>query len=77
MKSFRRVLKHVWPQWKLLTLSFVCVFFVSSLYTLSLGTMLPFLKVLIAEEGLHDWVYRGVIRERTGMDIDSVRLGEN
>jgi ABC-type multidrug transport system fused ATPase/permease subunit len=77
MKSFRRVLKHVWPQWKLLAISFVCVFFVSALYALSLGMMLPFLKVLIEEEGLHDWVYRGVIQERSGLVIDSVGLGES
>jgi ABC-type multidrug transport system fused ATPase/permease subunit len=46
----------------------VCVLIVGALYSVSIGTMLPVIKTLISDEGLHGWV-RGLRAES--------RLGAN
>ncbi len=54
--------------------SFVCASVVAILYTFSLGTMLPFLKVLVGEESVHEWVYRGIVSDRAWISIAPQRI---
>jgi len=69
MKSFRRSFKYVWPQWPRLAVIFVSALTISVLFSLSFVTVIPLLKVMMGEEGLHGWVDRKVCRWRYGIDF--------
>jgi len=60
MSSFWRVFKYILPQWPRLIFVFLSAFIIAFLVSLSLATLVPFLKVLMGEEGLHGWVDRKV-----------------
>ncbi len=67
MKSFWRVFKYVWPQWPRLVVIFVSAILISILFSLSFMTIVPLLKVMMGEEGLHGWVDRKVCEQRYGL----------
>jgi len=69
MKAFRRVFKYVWPQWHRLTAVFASALLIGILFSLSFATVVPLLKVMMGEEGLHGWVDRNACNWRYGMDF--------
>jgi len=66
MKAFRRVFKYVWPQWPRIIVVVLSAMIVSSLLSLSFMTVIPLLKVMMGEEGLHGWVEREISKNRYG-----------
>jgi len=76
MVYFRRVLGYVTPQYKAVILSVLCALVVAMLFTLSIGALLPLMKVIIGEEGLHGWVERAVIKHRCGISFAAQELQE-
>ncbi len=69
MKAFRRVFIYVWPQWPSVIVVIISALVVSSLLSLSFMTVIPLLKVMMGEEGLHGWVERGVSKHRYGVSF--------
>jgi len=69
MKSFRRVFKYIWPQWPRLTVIVLSAMIIGLLFAFSIGTVLPLLKVMMGEEGLHGWVYRVIASDRYGVSF--------
>ena len=68
MKNFRRSLKYLWPQRVRLGTAVVCVLFIAVLWAGSLGAILPGMKILISDEGLHGWAWRRSVEARLGLD---------
>lgn len=69
MESFRRIFKYVWPQWDRLIVAFLSAIIIGILFAVSVGTVLPLLKVMMGEEGLHGWVDRKIITDRYGINF--------
>ncbi len=69
MDSFWRIWKYVWPQWGRVLVVLLSVFLVSSLFALSFMTVIPLLKVMMGEEGLHGWIDRMTCQWRYGIDF--------
>jgi subfamily B ATP-binding cassette protein MsbA len=67
MKFFRRVFKYVWPQWPRVVAVVLSALVVSSLLSLSFVTIIPLLKVMMGEEGIHGWVERKISADRYGI----------
>jgi ABC-type multidrug transport system fused ATPase/permease subunit len=67
MKAFRRVFKYVWPQWPRVIVVLVSAMIVASMLSLSFMTVIPLLKVMMGEEGLHGWVDRKISAHRYGV----------
>lgn len=77
---FWRIFKYVWPQWPRL-IAIVCTsFIIAILFSLSFATIMPLLKVMMGEEGLHGWIDRKTCDARYGMDFyvpDNIDLSDN
>jgi subfamily B ATP-binding cassette protein MsbA len=69
MKSFRRIFEYIWPQWHRLIVIIVSAVIVGVLFAFSIGTVLPLLKVMMGEEGLHGWVDRVIAKDRYGVNF--------
>ncbi len=69
MSNFRRVFKYVWPQWPRIIVVLVSAIIVSSLLSLSIVTIIPLLKVMMGEEGLHGWAERKISAHRYGINF--------
>lgn len=69
MDSFWRIWKYVLPQWHRMLVVLISVLLVSSLFALSFLTVIPLLKVMMGEEGLHGWIDRRACQWRYGMDF--------
>ncbi|MBN2136432.1 MAG: ATP-binding cassette domain-containing protein [Sedimentisphaerales bacterium] len=67
MEAFRRVFKYVWPQWPTLIVIFSTALVVGLLFSFSIATVLPLLKVMMGEEGLHGWINRKIAEDRYGI----------
>lgn len=67
MKALWRVFGYVWPQWPNVIVVVLSAIVVSSLLSLSFMTVIPLLKVMLGEEGLHGWVDRKVNDQRYGI----------
>ncbi len=79
MKDFRRVFKYIWPQWHRLVTIGCSALLIGILFSFSIATVLPLLKVMMGEEGLHGWIYRKVSEKRFGLSIyvpDSIELSD-
>jgi ATP-binding cassette, subfamily B, bacterial MsbA len=76
MTHFKRVLGFVRGEYKSVIISIACALLVSILFALSLTAMLPLMKVLLGEEGVPGWVYRGIIKQRCGINFEPIPLGE-
>ena len=79
MKSFRRIFKYVWPQWYRLVVIVLSAMVIGLLFAFSIGTVLPLLKVMMGEEGLHGWVDRLINKDRYGISFyvpDRIDLSE-
>jgi subfamily B ATP-binding cassette protein MsbA len=76
LPHFRRGLAFVWPHKKYLVFSCVAVVGISVFYTVSISSVIPFLKIMFAQyETIADWVYRDDTerRLRCGLQIDVAR----
>ncbi len=69
LSAFKRVLSYVWPQWPRLLALFFWAGMISLMFSASFLTIIPLLKVMMAEEGLHSWVDRKVCNWRYGLDF--------
>ena len=67
MDAFKRSFKYVWPQWRRLVVIFCAALVVGLLFSVSVATVLPLLKVMMGEEGLHGWVNRKICEHRYGL----------
>ncbi|MBN1844400.1 MAG: ABC transporter ATP-binding protein [Sedimentisphaerales bacterium] len=77
MNSLSRVLHYVKYEYRPLAVAITCALLVAILFSLSLAAMLPLMKVMIGEEGLHGWVNRAVVKQRSGIRFYDVPLAEN
>ncbi|NLK40712.1 MAG: ABC transporter ATP-binding protein [Planctomycetes bacterium] len=69
LTAFWRVLGYVWPQWPRLIAVFLWAILISAMFSASFLTIIPLLKVMMEEEGLHSWVDRKICAQRYGMDF--------
>ena len=69
MNSFKRLFKYIWPQWQRITAVVICAVMIGMLFAVSIGTILPLLKVMMNKEGLHGWVDRTVSKKRYGLSF--------
>jgi ABC-type multidrug transport system fused ATPase/permease subunit len=69
LSAFKRVLGYVWPQWPSLMALFFWAVTISLMFSASFLTIIPLLKVMMDEEGLHSWVDRKICHSRYGMDF--------
>ena len=67
MDAFKRAFKYVWPQWHRLIVIVCAALVVGLLFSFSIATVLPLLKVMMGEEGLHGWVNRKICEQRYGL----------
>ncbi len=69
MKSFLRIFKYIRPQWYRVVAIIITAMLIGVLFSLSFATVVPLLKVMMGEEGLHGWVDRKVCNWRYGVDF--------
>ena len=69
MKSFWRIFEYIWPQWPRLIVIVFSAILIGILFSLSFMTVVPLLKVMMGEEGLHGWVDRKICSWRYGIDF--------
>jgi ABC-type multidrug transport system fused ATPase/permease subunit len=69
VQPFRRIFKYVWPQWPRLIVIFFTAMLGAVLFSLSFATVMPLLKVMMGEEGLHSWIDRRSCNWKYGMDF--------
>jgi ABC-type multidrug transport system fused ATPase/permease subunit len=69
MKAFWRVFEYIWPQWPRLIVIVISATLIGILFSLSFMTVIPLLKVMMGEEGLHGWVDRKICHWRYGIDF--------
>lgn len=60
---------YVWPQWPRLTVIFVTALINAVLFSATIATIIPLLKVMMGQEGLHGWADRNITEERYGLSI--------
>lgn len=69
MGAFARIFKYVWPQWPRIIIVVISAVVVACLLSLSFVTVIPLLKVMMGEEGLHSWVERKICSQRYGIEF--------
>ncbi|AQQ08915.1 Lipid A export ATP-binding/permease protein MsbA [Sedimentisphaera cyanobacteriorum] len=69
MNYFKRLLKYIWPQWPRIIVILVCVFVIALTFSASFLTVIPLLKVMMGQEGLHGWAHRNICSYRYGIDF--------
>ncbi len=69
MKAFNRIFKYIWPQWPQVIVVVVSAMLIAILLSLSFMTVIPLLKVMMGEEGLHGWVDRKSCEWRYGLEF--------
>jgi subfamily B ATP-binding cassette protein MsbA len=69
LTAFKRIWAYVWPQWPRLVAVFFWSGLMACMLSVSIVTMIPVLKVMMGEEGLHGWVDRKICDQRFGMDF--------
>ncbi len=67
MKDFRRVFKYVWPQWPRIIVVVLSAIIIAILLSISFVTVIPLMKVMMGEEGLHGWADRKACEWRYGV----------
>jgi subfamily B ATP-binding cassette protein MsbA len=70
MKPFWRIFKYIWPQWPRLIVVFSTAMIVAILLSAGFMTIVPLMKVMLGQEGLHGWVDRKACNWKYGVDID-------
>ncbi|GJM25464.1 MAG: hypothetical protein DHS20C16_18790 [Phycisphaerae bacterium] len=67
---FRRMLRLVWPHRRLVLIGLVASIVYGFLNSAGIVSVLPVLKVMLSDEGLHGWVDRSVAENRLGVELD-------
>ncbi|NOX60087.1 MAG: ABC transporter ATP-binding protein [Planctomycetes bacterium] len=67
---FRRMLRLVWPHRRFVLLGLIGSVFYGFLHSMGIVAVLPVLKVILSDEGLHSWVDRSITEERLDLDLD-------
>jgi len=67
MKAFNRVFSYVWPQWPQIIVVVFSAVIIAAFLSLSLVTIVPLLKVMMGDEGIHGWVERKICSARYGI----------
>ena len=70
--EFRRILALAWPFRGKLALGLVATLLFASLHTVSIGSVLPVFKLLLEQEGVHDWVNRVIAGDRLDLELAPV-----
>ena len=71
---FKRLLvDYVWPHKRYLFPALLCILVMAVTYSASIGAILPVLKAMIAEEGLHGWVDQYVAQRRFDCQIHTYK----
>ncbi len=73
---FWRVFEYVKPQWRRVVVVILTAAMIGVLFALSFATIIPLLKVMMGEEGLHGWVDRKVCGWRYGVDFDVPEIAD-
>jgi subfamily B ATP-binding cassette protein MsbA len=79
MKDFKRVFEYIWPQWHRLVTIVCSALLIGILFAFSIATVLPLLKVMMGEEGIHGWINRKISEKRYGFNFyvpDSIELSD-
>jgi len=63
-RHFRRLLSYTWPHKRYLVPALICILVMAVTYSASIGSLLPVMKVMVEDEGLHGWIYRHVAETR-------------
>ena len=69
LSAFKRIWSYVWPQWPRLVAIILWSILMAFMLSVSMATMIPILKVMMDEEGLHGWIDRKVCNWRYGVDF--------
>jgi subfamily B ATP-binding cassette protein MsbA len=69
MKSFRRIFKYIWPQWPRIIIVVLSAMSIGVLLSLSFMTIIPLLKVMMGQEGLHGWIDRKSCQWHYGLEF--------
>ncbi len=69
MKPFKQMLGYIWPQWPRIIVVVFCALVIAVLLSLSFVTIIPLLKVMMGEEGLHGWVDRKTTESVYGLQF--------
>jgi ABC-type multidrug transport system fused ATPase/permease subunit len=69
LDAFKRIWSYVWPQWPRVIAVVFWSMVIGGMFSVSFATIIPLLKVMMGEEGLHGWVDRKVVNWRYGMDF--------
>jgi ABC-type multidrug transport system fused ATPase/permease subunit len=67
MNYIWRLFKYVWPQWHRLVIIVFSAVVMSVLLSLSFVTLVPTLKVMMGQEGLHGYIDRKICSNRYGL----------
>lgn len=67
MKAFARVLPYIWAQWPRLAVVIVTALINSILLSATIAAIIPLLKVMMGQEGLHGWAERNIASKRYGI----------
>jgi ABC-type multidrug transport system fused ATPase/permease subunit len=76
MKAFAQMLRYIWPQWPRIVIVVFSALVIAVLLSLSFVTILPLLKVMIGDEGLHGWMDRATIESYYGLEFYVPRTAE-
>ena len=69
MKAFWRIFTYIWPQWPRLIVVFSTAIIVAVLLSVSFMTIIPLIKVMLGQEGLHGWIDRKACDWKYGANI--------
>jgi ABC-type multidrug transport system fused ATPase/permease subunit len=73
--DFWRMVRLAWPHRRFILIGLIASVVYGFLHSVSVVAILPVLKVLLADEGLHGWVYRTVAEDRLKVTFDT-ELGQ-
>jgi subfamily B ATP-binding cassette protein MsbA len=67
--EFKRLLRLIWPHRRLIIIGFICSVIFAFLHAVGVLGVLPILKVMLSDEGLHGWVYRSAAQGRLNLSL--------
>ncbi len=76
MKEFNRIFKYVWPQWPDIILVVSSAIIIATFLSMSFVSIIPLLKLMMGNEGIHGWVERKISSERYGMSFSIPNINE-
>lgn len=71
MQNFRRAFSYALRYRRSLACLCVCVLMIGTLYSVGIGSILPVLKIMLDDEGVHGWVRRKRVEARLGIEMNT------